>query len=64
METRPRELVFFTPQLPNGNRTVYPAGHYQVKIRLDADNASYVVRDFIIDFDGIWNEIKVAEAPN
>lgn len=62
VQDRPNELIFFTPQLPNGNRTTYSKGKYIVKVRVDADNTSPVEGNFCIEFNGTWNDIQLSAA--
>lgn len=58
----PEVLIFFTQQLPNGNLTAFPRGNYQVKIRVDGENVRAVDGSFVVQYDGIWNKIKIQEA--
>ena len=62
LESEPNVMVFFTPREPIGNRTSFGPGKYKVKIRVDAENAAPVDGFFIIEFDGLWNNIKVSPA--
>ena len=61
LQVRPNILYFFTPQNPDGNLQVHPQGAYQVKIRVDTDNASSVDKTILVDYKGGWNKIFLSE---
>jgi len=62
IQSIPNALIFFTPQKPNGNLTIYPPGTYRVKVRIDTENAKAIDGYFNINFSGQWNQISISEA--
>ena len=42
-----------------GVQTIFPAGRYRVRVRVDADNAAHVEASFVVTYDGTWSSITV-----
>ena len=61
MQVQPDNLFIFTEHKPDGNLKIYPPGRYQLKLRIDSENAKTVDRNFIIEFKGGWNQITIEE---
>jgi hypothetical protein len=59
IESLPNILNFFTLPIPNGIRKEFPPGIYQVKIRIDSENAGSVSGEFLIDFTKNWDKITI-----
>jgi hypothetical protein len=62
IQSIPDKLIFFTPQKPDGNLTIYPPGTYSVRVRIYAENTKAVDGYFNINFSGQWNQISISEA--
>jgi hypothetical protein len=61
MQVQPNNLFIFTEHKPDGNLKIYPPGRYQLKVRIDSENAKTVDRYFIVEFKGGWNKITIEE---
>ena len=61
MQVQPNNLFIFTIHKPDGNLKIYPPGRYNVKIRVDSQNASTVDQHFMVDFKAGWNQITIEE---
>lgn len=57
-------MRFFVPpeETAVGVQTVYPAGKYRVRVRVDCDNARHAEATLDITFTGIWNQITVTQS--
>lgn len=64
MQVHPNNLLIFTELKHDGNSKIYPPGRYKFKIRVDSENAKTIDRYFIVEFNGVWNQIQIAEALN
>ena len=61
MQTHPDSLIIFTDHKPDGNLKIYPPGKYRITIRIDSENAKTTDRDFIVNFNGSWNQIEMSD---
>jgi hypothetical protein len=47
---------------PRGIRTVLPAGNYRIRLSISSENARPITRDYLVDWNGTWNQIAIREA--
>ena len=52
-------FLFMTQGGPTGVKTNFPKGEYKIKIRVKGDNTDFSYGEFLINFDGNWNNIKL-----
>jgi len=52
-------LIFFTPPQPSGVQTIFPAGGYRVRVRVDSENGGRDEATYDIAFDGTWQTVSV-----
>lgn len=55
-------FLFMTQGGPTGIQTHFPKGKYKIKVRVKGDNTDFSYGEFLIDFDGNWNNIKLNKA--
>lgn len=55
-------FLFMTAGGPRGIQTQFPKGKYKIKVRVKGDNTDFSYGEYLIDFDGTWNKIKIDNA--
>ncbi len=61
IQTQNNSLFIFTEHNSDGNLKIYPPGKYKFKVRIDSENAKTVDGCFAVEFQGVWNQIRVYE---